>query len=337
MEGKQILFTDIKKAEVVMRNVDDPIKNEVLVEIAYSAISNGTEKANLLYQTNLGVEAKEGEQRPWPRALGYSAAGKVVSFGEDVKDLSVGQNVVVCWGQHSRYAKVTRNNIIPIPDGVDLKEAAMAPIASFPMAALRKTKLEIGESAIVMGQGMLGIFAVMFYAAAGATPVIAVDPVESRRNLALQFGADYALDPNDPKFIETVKELTNGGVNCAIEVTGVGEAFNEVLDVMAKMGRIALLGCTRNSDFSVDYYHKIHGPGITIVGAHTFARPENDSYPGFWTQADDVAAILRLIKANKVDFKNLISEVHKPIDAPEVYVRLCEDRNFPLGVIFDWN
>ena len=66
----------------------------------------------------------------------------------------------------------------------------MALISTFPLAAIRKAKLEIGASAMVMGLGILGIFAVQEFKAAGAYPIIAVDPVKERREFALKFGAD---------------------------------------------------------------------------------------------------------------------------------------------------
>ena len=65
---------------------------------------------------------------------------------------------------------------------------------------------------------------------------------------------------------------------------------------MAKFGRIALLGCTRDKNFTVDYYRKIHGPGIHIIGAHTDARPKIDSSSGMFNQRDDIKAILNLTK-----------------------------------------
>ena len=70
------------------------------------------------------------------------------------------------------------------------------------------------------------------------------------------------------------EEAANGWANTAIEVAGQGAGLDETLDCIAKLGRVALLGCTRNSDFTIDYYRKVHGPGITLIGTHTLARPE---------------------------------------------------------------
>ena len=212
----------------------------------------------------------------------------------------------------------------------------MANIATFPLAALRKTKLEIGESAMVMGLGILGLLAVALARIAGAVPVIAVDPVKERREKALKIGADYVFDPFDEDFAEKVKSVTKSGVNVAIEVTGQGAGLNETLDCMAKFGRVALLGCTRNSDFTVDYYRKVHGPGISLIGAHTHARPQIESYPGYFTTADDIKTFLTLCATGRLNVKEIIEETYSPAECTAVYDRLATDKNFPTVVQFDW-
>ena len=66
------------------------------------------------------------------------------------------------------------------------------------------------------------------------------------------------------------------------------------------------------------------------------ARPKTESAPGLWTDRDDLTAILNLIKGKRLNFKDMISEIHSPTEAGPVYERLANDRNFPIGVLFDW-
>ena len=171
----------------------------------------------------------------------------------------------------------------------------------------------------------------------GLAPIIAVDPNPERRELAMKLGADYSFDPYTENFVSEVKRITDGGVNIAVEATGWGEALNQVLDCMARFGRVSLLGCTRDSDFTVDYYRKIHFPGITLVGAHTNARPQNESRPGFHTEMDDLRRILKILASGRLNFKAMISECHSPKECEEVFSRLAFDKNFPIGVQFDWS
>ena len=334
MKNKQIAFTKPNNAELVSVPLEKPKKGEVLVETLFSAISAGTEKANIM--GNLSV-SPGGGQSPWPRVLGYSSCGIISEVGEDVTDLKIGDRVIVFWSQHKKYKIIPAKNVVKIEDDiVSSEEAALMFISTFPLAAIRKTRLEIGESALVMGLGILGQFAVKYLKAAGEAPIIAADPVESRRMDALSFGADYAFDPLDKDFAEKVRSVSGGGVNVCIEVTGVGEGLNGALDCMARFGRVALLGCTRDKNFLVDYYHKVHSPGISLIGAHTMARPEEESHPGCFTHRDDIRTALKLCALGRVNFKDIIKEINSPADCTKVYERLVNDKNFPIGVIFDW-
>lgn len=336
MRRKAIVFTEVNKAQLLEEPFSmEPGPGKVLVRTAFSTLSSGTERANLTGDLNVGY-GKPQTVAKFPRRGGYSTSGVVEKIGAGVTTVLPGDRVAMIHTTHSQYLEVDEKNLCKLEDGISLQEAAIWHIATFPLAAIRKCRLEIGESAIVMGMGILGMMAVKLLRAAGAAPIIAVDPVEEKRAEALSLGADYALDPFDPDFAGQVKAITETGCKVAIEVTGNGKALDMVLDCMARFGRVALLGCTRNSDFTIDYYRKVHAPGITMVGAHTNARPKSESYPGMWTTIDDMRAIQTLVKSGRLDFASMTAEVHSPVDAPAVYHRLATERTFPL-VQFDWS
>ena len=338
MKTKQIVFTKINTAEFIEMENREMGDNDVIVETHVSSISCGTEKANITGDPNVGIYGKENPEVVFPRYLGYSSAGVIVAKGENVKTLEIGDKVAVLGGCHRQYNVAKENDVVKFDSpNITMNDAALCYIGTFPLAAVRKTRLEIGESMLVMGLGILGLFAVRFAKLAGAVPVIAVDPVKERREKALKYGADYALDPFAPDFAETVKSLTNGGVNTAIEVTGIGKGLEQTLDCMAKFGRVALLGCTRDKNFTIDYYRKVHGPGIQLIGAHTLARPSSESHPGYFTHRDDAIAILKLCEMNRMNIKEMVDEVFSPLDCYDVYTRLINDKNFPVISQFDWS
>ncbi len=335
MKARQIIFTDVNKSELLKVDIPDTLApDEVMVKTMVSTVSAGTERAN--YTGDANVSATTAPKVSFPRYPGYSSAGEVIAIGSEVKSVKVGDRVAVYWGYHKEINVMQEKYVVKIEDdSVSYESAAMCYISTFPMAAIRKTHLEMGESAMVMGLGILGIIAVKLLRLAGAVPIIAVDPNPLRRDMALRCGADFALDPFCEGFTEKVREIS-GGINVAIEVTGVGAGFNQALDCMAKFGRVALLGCTRNSDFTVDYYRKIHAPGITVVGAHTIARPDVESSAGMFTHADDIRCALKLCAGGRLTFDDIVSETHSPEEHGEVYRRLGENRDFPVGVQFDW-
>ena len=336
MKTKEIVFTEAYRAELLDCECCDPAAGEVTVQLEYSAISLGTEKANFIGQRN-GTNLTEDDAPVFPRRVGYSSAGIVTAVGAGVTNVKVGDRVVAVWSTHKKCQNIKCENAVKIPDALSFEEAAFSYISIFPLAAIRKTHLEIGESALVMGLGILGIFAVQQLRAAGAYPVIAADPIPERREMARKLGADFVLDPTEEGFAAEVKRLSEGGVNVCIEVTGLGVGLIQALDCMKQMGRVALLGCTRSSKFEIDYYAKVHGRGISLIGAHTMARPRYESSAGLFTIADDLRTTFNLTVGGRMSVKDMICEVHSPAEAHQVYTRLASEKNFPIGVLFDWN
>jgi len=349
MRRQAIVFTSKDTAELVVEELASPQAGEVLVRLVRSCISSGTARANITGVPDAGVGIfATGESVTWPRRCGYSSSGVVEALGDGVTDLAVGDRVAMSWSVHASHVVLPASQVYKLPDNVSFEDAAWTHIATFPMAAIRKCRLELGEGALVMGQGVLGQLAVKLLCAAGATPVIAADPVPVKREQALKLGADAALDPSSADFAARAKSLCRGersvmrekvpfsGPAVAIEVTGVGAALDQALDAVAPYARIALLGCTRKSDFSIDYYHKVHGRGVTIIGAHTLARCERESAPGWWTERDDARAFLRLVASGRISLAGFTDEVHSPADCGAVFARLAAGGPFPT-VQFDWD
>lgn len=331
MTNKTIVFTAPNTAEFLEEELLPPKDDEVLVRTEYSVVSAGTERANLLGMQNTG--------KSYPRFPGYSAIGTVMETGPAVNDLSAGDRVLVYHGRHALYNKVRREKITKVDDPViDSRDAVFTIIASMGLGGVRKLDLEIGESCLVMGLGLLGLFSVEFARLNGGYPVIAADLNPERRELALKLGADYALNPADAEFSARVKELTKGkGVNAVVEVTGVAAALKQALSCTARLGRVSLLGCTRVSDCAIDFYNEVHKPGITLIGAHNFfPRPKVDSRPHCWTHQDDCKAILDLVGAGRIEIRPILSRTVEPAKAPEIYRELAEDPLFPVGTVFDW-
>jgi len=329
MKNKKIGFTAFHTAALLDTEIALPEGDGVLVEMEYTVISGGTERACLM---NLRGNEK------YPSYLGYCGVGRVLQTGPAVQSVAAGDRVLVYHGHHAKYNLRSEKDITKVEnDGIPSLEAAFVIIASMGLGGVRKLEVELGESAMVMGLGLLGIFAQQFLRLSGAYPVIAADLNPARRQLALELGADYAFDPAAPDFVEQVKAVTCGkGVRATVEVTGVSRAMKQALQCAAPMGRISLLGCTRVSDCPVDYYSQVHRPGVKLIGAHNFVRPKVESYPHHWTHQDDCKAILALLGAGRIQAAPIISRVVKPEDAPEIYNQLCDDSQFPMGTVFDW-
>lgn len=338
MNTQQIVFTAPGVAQMQGRTLPEPGAGQVLVKTAYTMISAGTERANLMGMRNTHAHIVDDSQIPlFPKTLGYCGVGTVQQIGEGVASVKEGDRVVVYFGTHSAHTLMPEEKVVRIEDdATDLLDAVPAVIAQIAMSGVRMARIELGESVMIMGLGVLGMYAVQWCRLAGAAPILVADPNPRRRERALALGADYALDPFAPDFAGQVQALTAGGVNVGIEVSGAAIALEQMLDCTAKMARVVLLGCTRVNDRCIDYYHKVHYRGIAILGAHTVVRPQVDSRPGYWTWRDEIQAVLRLASGGRIRLADNIDEVHSAREAPAVFTRLAEDANFPIGVVLDW-
>lgn len=330
MTSKKISFTAIHQAELVEAELREIKENEVLTEMEYTVVSGGTERACIMGSNNTSQK--------FPMSLGYCGVGRVIGIGSAVTCVAVGDRVLVYHGIHAKYNITPDIKVTKVEDDcISSLDAAFVVIATMGLGGVRKLEIELGESAMVMGLGLLGVFAVQFCRLSGAYPVIAADLNPARRELALKLGADYAFDPSAPDFVEQVKAVTGGmGVRATVEVTGVSAAMKQALECSSWMGRISLLGCTRVSDCLVDYYQQVHRPGVKLIGAHNFVRPKVESYPHHWTHQDDCKAILDMIVAGRLQIGPIVSRVVSPEDCAEIYNQLCDDPTFPMGTVFDW-
>jgi len=331
MTGHYVVFESIGKAVVKPFEVPQPAAGEVLLENDYTVISAGTERANLMNLPNTSGG--------FPYYPGYCGVARVVDVGDGVESVKAGDRVLSTFSGHRSHAVHKAADLTVVRDDrVESLDAAFVAIAAMGLQGVRKVRLELGESAMVIGLGLLGMFASQLARIDGAIPVIVSDFDQRRRELALALGADHAFSPDEENLAAKIRELTYGkGADVIVEVTGAAVALQQALTYVARQGRISLLGCTRVSDANIDFYRYVHHEGVSLIGAHTFVRPQVDSYPGYWTTRDDYRALLSLIAAKRLAVRPIISEIVSPEFAPAVYTRLAEEKQPPLGIVFDWS
>ena len=331
MAGSYIVFESVGKAVLKQFEVPKPKVGEVLVENEYTVVSAGTERANLMNLANTSLK--------FPYYPGYSGVGRVIAIGDGVENAKVGDRVLADHSGHRSHVIQRAAGLTVVKDDrIDSLDAAFVVIGSMGLQGVRKLKLELGESAMVIGLGILGVFAAQAAALNGAIPVIVSDFDKKRRDLALTLGADHAFSPDEKDLPEKVKELTYGrGPDAIVEVTGAAAALQQALTYVAREGRISLTGCTRISDANIDFYRYVHHEGVSLIGAHAQVRPKADSRPGYWTAQDDYRTLLAFIAAKKLQVQPIISEIVSPESAPAIYTRLAEEKQPPLGIVFDWS
>ncbi|UKY53062.1 zinc-binding dehydrogenase [Streptomyces inhibens] len=142
----------------------------------------------------------------------------------------------------SEYAVVAQESVVPIPPDVPFSVASMfgCAVLTGAGAVINTAALRPGQSAVVYGLGGVGLSAVLGARAAGAYPIVAVDPVAEKRDLALRLGATQAYTPGDA--VEAIRELTSGGAELAVEAVGSPNVMAVCLTAVARGGKVVSVG-----------------------------------------------------------------------------------------------
>ena len=329
MKGRRVVWPS--RATVEIEDFDFPSlgDNEILVATECSLISPGTERAFLL-----GLPNAQGRYPSYP---GYSNIGVVIDSGKDVDGFKIGDRVVSSNG-HSSHFVATPDSLLKVTEPtLSSEEGVFFNLCTIAMQGVRKAKIELGEPVLVLGGGLIGLFAMQLAKLSGGLPVITADLSDNRLQLAKQVGADYTLNPDAEDLNDQLDKITGGrGIAVVIEATGHPPVVNTALQLADWHGRVVLLASTRGETERVNFYRDVHGKGLTVLGAHNSVRPRHDSSPNFWTLRDDWELSLQLIAHGRVGVAPLITHRMPGIQAAEAYQLLMEwDENL-LGVVLNW-
>lgn len=309
-------------------SVPEPGENEIQVKVHASLISPGTERAFVLNLDNTSGE--------YPMYPGYSSSGVVVKIGSRVTDFKVGDRIACHGIGHRSIGNIRQQRAAKLPDKVSYETAAFTSLGVIAMQGVRKARIELGESAMVFGLGIIGQLALQLARLNGAVPVIGVDRVQNRLELALRCGADAALNSADEQWLQLLNQKMDGmGPHVVIESTGVPEVISTAFETVRNYGRAVILSSTRGNS-TINFYRDVHKKGITIVGAHINANPNGDSRPGFWTWRDDATAFLTLLQYSKLNLEPLITERVAWQDIEGIYRDMLAWNSNMIGSLIRW-
>jgi L-iditol 2-dehydrogenase len=223
-----------------------------------------------------GYDGSTGRRIP-PLVMGHEAAGEVVEVGRDVADFRPGDRVtfdsmvscgecafcrrgainlcdhrqvlgVSCGefrrhGAFAEYVSVPRRIAFRMPDGLPYEQAAMMEPVSVVVHAANLAPRRLGDSAVVVGTGMIGLLAVQALRAAGYGQIIAVDLEDRKLTLARELGADATLNPAQCDVAAEVRHLTGGlGADLAMECVGAAAPIQTAIASVRKGGAVTLVG-----------------------------------------------------------------------------------------------
>lgn len=345
MQVRQAVLVEPFQATVKEVDLPDPRANQILVATEVSAVSAGTE---LAVWTGTHQWLKDPAIPDWkfPFRPGYSAAGKVVAVGADVKDWKAGDRVSYP-GNHASAELLTigheRGRLWRLPDDLDAEKAALACVARYGLGASIRAGITLGRSAVVLGLGVIGQFALRCLLAAGAFPVVGVDAVAMRRQSALAAGASGVIDPANASPADVRKQVDEclgaRGAEVVADATGVPDAIPVAMSLACDGGQVVVVGSPRGIAREVNFYDDLHRRYIEVTGAHgnMLFEPAHTRLAGAWDINKAQNWLLGSMASERLNLTGLITHRLEPEQLSTAYDGLLNKKEEYLGVVIRWS
>lgn len=371
---KQVI-QNFKTGDLYLGDVPPPTLKPggVLVRTVRSLISAGTERGTV----SVGQSSMIGKARKRPdlvkqvvdnvrregvaatvakvrtrleslKPLGYSAAGVVVGVGEGVTDIHVGDRVACAGANYASHAEVIfvpRNLCTPIPEGVGFDDAAYTTLGAIAMQGVRQADLRLGESAVVIGLGLIGQITVQLLRASGCR-VAGIDLDATMIELAAASGADLALHRSDD--VERRIDAFTGGVGADAIIVTASASSNDPIELAGLLARdrakVVIVGLVPVDIPRSPYYEKeldvrmsrSYGPGRYDPEYEERGRDYPIAYVR-WTEGRNMASFLDLVASGRLTTAPLTTHrfpLERAVDAYDVVLGKTSAR--PCGILLEY-
>jgi L-iditol 2-dehydrogenase len=223
-----------------------------------------------------GYDGSTGRRIP-PIVMGHEAAGVVAAVGDAVAGFQEGDRVTfdstvscgkcffcrrgqinlcdnrrvlgVSCGEYRQYGAFAEYVVVPqhisyhLPDNLSFEEAALIEAVSVAVHGVGRIPIQMGDTALVVGSGMIGLLVVQALRLAGCGQIIAVDLEDNKLELAKQLGADEGLNPSKVDLPAEIRARTAGrGADVAVECVGAAAPIKSAIESLRKGGSLALIG-----------------------------------------------------------------------------------------------
>ncbi len=336
---KAVFLPGNKRVEIRAVEVPKPRQDEVLVQVKASCICRSDLS---LYYGNAVV----GGEAAGRCVTGHEPSGIIVEVGSAVRQFKKDDRVAihlaigcgVCsycraghfhlcfeWkcigftadGGNAEYIAVPERNLLRLPDTMSYVAGAISTDAFGTLcSAARKLGIDGLSTVGIWGLGPMGSAGVLAAKALGGQ-VVALDPIEERRDFARSLGADLVLDPMNRTSFEQLMDFSGGkGVTAAIDCSGNGMAQNMALDAAARFAKVAFVG--ESLEATIRPSDQLIRKQVTLMGSWYFGVAEYED-------------ILRIVDVGNIDLEKLATHTF-PLDEAETAFRLFDERKTEKAV-----
>lgn len=331
MKANAVVFTAPKEVEYAEVTCPDPGPDDVVVRVTHSWISNGTEGSYLRGERIDGdTPHRDGDPWPFPIIAGYQKIGVVEWIGKDIDDLEIGETVFAISGKvegmfdaragHVSPSVTSRKQIWKLPKAVDPIAFSGLILTQVGYNSGTRGRLEIGDGAVVIGDGLVGQWTAQTLSWRGAN-VVMVGRHDAR---LARFGRGprrHLINTNDSKWKIAVQEILPEGAQIAVDTVGSMQVMNDLFEVMKRDGHLVSAGFYGTQDQISLQPLRYKELSIELPSG---ALPHR------------LDKTIELIAAGHLQTLPLITH-HFPVEKAADAWKLIETKSEPvLGVILDW-
>ena len=324
-----VVFPEIGKITFQETEIPDAGPEDVLIDVEYTTISNGTERWCLT--GNLTVPDKP--PLAFPHVPGYQAGGVIRAAGERVKGLRPGGRVFSrnCtapsgwrgswWGGHTSIHVARAESVIPLPERVSTREASALLVAQVGFNGASKPHVSEGYVAAVIGEGLVGQYAAQTLRSRGVYVVMA-GMSERRLEIAARYSADEVFDNRNGDFSHYILEKFPEGVDIAVETASKSRTVQMAIDLLRPEGQLVLNGFYPPPEHLLDW-HWLRTKELTVHCPNSRTR-------------DRLERTLRLIEQGHIRTDELDTHEFPAEKAEEAYRMLLDPDAEFLGIVLRW-
>jgi L-iditol 2-dehydrogenase len=341
---KALLLSEYNQLDIADLPAPVPGADEILVRVAACGICGSDVH---------GYDGTSGRRIP-PIVMGHEAAGVVAAAGSGVSKFKVGDRVTfdstvycgqcefclqgeinlcnnrqvvgVSCGDYRRAGAFAEYVVVPqrisyhLPEGLEFHEAAMLEAVSVALHAVRVSEMKGGETALVVGAGMIGLLTLQAAKAAGAAQVLIADIDRTRLERAEKLGADATLLLSGNELVQEILRRTDGrGVDLVLEAVGRDETISASIASVRKGGTVTLIG-------NISPQVKIP---LQVVVSRQIRLQGSCASSGEYPEA------MELLASGKIKVKPLITAVAPLSDGPQWFARLHAGEPNLMKVVLD--
>ena len=339
MKRESVIFEKPHAVVVRAETLREPAANEILIKTRYSAISPGSEllvyRGEFPHQLQVDAEIKAlSDPFRYPLKYGYISVGEVVATGAGVNKEWLGRPVFCFHPHESHYAKPL-NEIMPIPEGIDMMAALFLPNMETAVNFMMDGRPLIGERTVIFGQGIVGLLTAALLAQFPLDRLITLDRHAIRRRASLDMGAHHSLDPESATWASDLAEILNtdsadGDADLIYELSGNPQALNQAVTIAGFGARIVIGSWYGTKQATLDLGGHFHRNRIQLISSQVSTLPP--SFSGRWTKKRRLETAWSMIR--KIRPAQFITHQYPLRQAHQAFELLDKNPQEAIQVIF---